>query len=99
MIDRRKLMLASLAGLAVPFCAVQAQPGPEERRDEAPAGHGPPRREEEPRREEHERPHMPPPRHEERPRPPGPEAEYHWREGHWDWEGDRWVWIAGRWYR
>jgi hypothetical protein len=42
---------------------------------------------------------MPPPRHEDRPRPPGPEAEWHWRDGHWDWEGDRWVWIAGRWYR
>ena len=41
MIDRRKIMLASLAGVVVPVCAVFAQPAPDDRRPDSPADHGP----------------------------------------------------------
>jgi WXXGXW repeat (2 copies) len=92
MIDRRKVMFASLAGVLVPICAVLAQPGPDERRDAHPDDHDRPHPPE-------GRPAMPPPRHEERGHPPGPEASYHWRDGHWNWDGHRWVWIAGVWFR
>ncbi len=93
MIDRRKIMIAAMGGLMLPFRVVRAQPGPEPYRE------GPPR--DEPRQEDHRpppRPHMPPPRHEERPSPPGREG-WHWHEGHWSWNGRQWVWIRGRWYR
>lgn len=90
MIDRRRLMFASVAGILAPLGVVLAQPAPDERRDEGPPNHG---------HEEAERPRMPPPRHEDRPPPPGPEAQYHWRDGHWDWDGRQWVWVRGTWYR
>lgn len=121
MIDRRKIMLASLAGVLLPVCAVFAQPAPEERKAEPSADHGA----DQPHEEDHgsdrttghapaeahpvqahpaehaaaARPHMPPLRHEVRPRPPGPEASYHWRDGHWTWDGRKWVWVSGVWYR
>jgi hypothetical protein len=41
MIDRRKIMLASLAGIVVPVCAVFAQPAPDDRRPDSPTDHGP----------------------------------------------------------
>jgi hypothetical protein len=123
MIDRRKIMLASLAGIVVPVCAVFAQPAPDDRRPDSPTDHGP----DQPRAADHgpdqsraanhgpdqarpaesrpdvhaaaPRPRMPPPRQEVRPRPPGPEASYHWRTGHWNWSGRQWVWVSGVWYR
>jgi uncharacterized membrane protein len=108
MIDRRKIMLASLAGVVVPVCAVFAQPAPDDRRPDQPAGHSPDqaRPADHGRDQAHPdmhaeaaRPRMPPPRHEVRPRAPGPEASYHWRAGHWNWSGRQWVWIGGVWYR
>lgn len=100
MIDRRKIMLASLAGLFMPLAAVYAQPAPEERREGPPPGpeHPGPDHREHAEERPPVRPHMPPPRHETRPRPPNPEG-WRWREGHWTWDGRRWVWISGRWYR
>jgi hypothetical protein len=106
MIDRRKIIVASLAGVFLPVCAVLAQPAHEERKDAHPDDHAPER----PHADDHVaphpaehmaavRPHMPPLRHENRPRPPGPEASYHWRAGHWNWDGRQWVWISGVWFR
>jgi len=105
MIDRRKIIVASLAGVFLPVCAVFAQPAHEERKDVHPDDHAPER----PHADDHAahpaehmaavRPHMPPLRHEDRPRPPGPEASYHWRSGHWNWDGRQWVWISGVWFR
>jgi hypothetical protein len=92
MLVRRKMMLASLAGVLAPLVSLRAQPGPppgEPPRNMAP-GH-------EDHGDEHPRPRMPPPRHEERPRPPEGEG-WRWREGHWSWDGRQWVWVSGRWY-
>lgn len=98
MIHRRKIMFASLAGVLLPFCAVQAQPAPEPGREGAPPERGPARPGPEENHRPQGRPQMPPPRHETRPSPPHGEG-YRWRDGHWSWDGNRWVWISGRWYR
>jgi hypothetical protein len=97
MIDRRKIMVASLAGVLLPICAVFAQPAPDDHHSDQPH----PDDHASPHPDEHAvvRPRMPPPRHEDRPRPPGPAASYHWRDGHWNWDGRQWVWIAGVWFR
>lgn len=105
MIDRRKIIAASLAGAIIPVCAVFAQSAPEQRKD-APAvdhSHDQPHAVDHaaPRPAEHvaaKRPPMPALRHEVRPKAPGPEASYHWRDGHWNWDGHKWAWIAGVWY-
>jgi hypothetical protein len=91
MIDRRKIMLAGAAGMCIPLVAAYAQPAPDEHHDAAP---GP----DHPGPADH-RPAMPPPRHEERPRAPGPEANWRWRDGHWNWGGHGWVWVSGQWFR
>jgi hypothetical protein len=41
MIDRRKILLTGLAGITIPFCAVLAQPAPDDRRAGTPAGRPP----------------------------------------------------------
>jgi hypothetical protein len=103
MIDRRKLMFASLAGIVAPVCAVFAQPAPDHRDDHAMDNHAMDNHatDDHARPEEHAaavvRPRMPAPRHEVRPRMPG--AGYRWRDGHWNWSGREWVWAGGAWYR
>jgi hypothetical protein len=100
MINRRKVMLASLAGVVAPIGVLYAQQPPGERHEGPADEHGPNRPDQgRPGPVEHSRPHMPPPRHEDRPARPGPEAAWHWRDGHWNWDGRRWVWASGRWYR
>jgi hypothetical protein len=90
MINRRSLIFLTATGAITSASIALAQPGREERRDDRPDrdDHRPP-----------ERPRMPPPREERRPPPPGPMAEWHWRDGHWDWNGREWVWLEGRWFR
>jgi hypothetical protein len=106
MIDRRKIMLASLAGVVVPVCAVFAQPAPDDRKPGSPADHGSDQARpaghgaDQARPDVHAeapRPRMPALKHEVRPRTPG--ASYRWRAGRWNWNGRQWVWIAGVWYR
>jgi hypothetical protein len=97
MIIRRKLMLASLAGVVLPLCAVLAQPAPDDGRGPPAGDHGPDRSV----GVSHApapRPRMPPPRHEVRPRPPSPTG-YRWQSGRWNWNGRQWAWTSGRWSR
>jgi hypothetical protein len=101
MIDRRKLMLASLAGIVAPVCAVFAQQASDHMDDHARADeHAPAAQHEQPHADVHAaaaRPRMPALRHEVRPRAPG--ANYQWRAGRWNWDGRQWAWVAGVWYR